>query len=303
MPLRARGDVRWLLLAGLVLALGALTVGLAPMPDPASSRATTVAPSSSTTAIQLHSEPRDRSAPPTPSPTPVPILPGQPPLAIGIRAQLDCDGASRAGAEVPDFEVDPGAASARAAIEQLIDVHYVPWLPLRGYVIQPLGDHWARLVYAPHGRTKALVVLTDALPLFGDADWHVVGLVACPVAEFEPTDGLSTGDATWTDARGRPVAPDVVQQRGDCYGGIRLLVGGRLYVRDPRGTAYEPEQLLTTYDGDVALPRDAIVTTYREGDRRLFLVADRSVVYVADATGAERWPRVRGDAYERIDCN
>ena len=251
------------LLLGSLAAAALILVAILPTPrrgDPTPSgpaRPDAVSPSATAARI----EPTDVSRPTGSVTTVVPsalpsLLPGQPPPTAGLRDQLQCATPGQVnGQETGEYAVSQGAATPEAVFAHLIDIHYLPWLPLRGYRVDRLGRHWARLVYAPAGRVLALAVATDAFPAFDGDAWHMVGVMACDPGEFEPRDGVSTGDAAWTDALGVSVGTSVLEQRGDCYGGTLLRLDGRLYVRDPLGQAYDPGSLLGAYDSDASCRR------------------------------------------------
>jgi hypothetical protein len=70
------------------------------------------------------------------------------------------------------------------------------------------------------------------------------------------------------------------------------------YVRDPHGVL--EAHVVAPYDGDAALPADAVATGFRRGEAELWVSpADAdgdtySAVYVVDGA-VERWPRTRDE--------
>jgi hypothetical protein len=231
-----------------------------------------------------------------------------PSWAIGLTNQLDCITPS----VIHGDEYEPegfawpkeGATEPEEALEVFIRDHYVPWLPGTGYHPTDTNAWWVRWVYTVGGDVKAIVIGSSTLSGDDDGRWRIVAIRACATVEFDPSDGLANGDHVWTDASGQPVPSDVLEERGDCYRGSWIRLDGRMFVRDPSGSAYDPSQLLGSYDGDTMLPAAATRLPYRDRHRSLYLSPDRDAIYVSEGgSTVERWPRVRGDQYERTDCN
>lgn len=118
---------------------------------------------------------------------------------------------------------------------------------------------------------------------------------------IEPGVRLVYDIRIWSEEAGR-VSTSQLLEMEDCYGGRRMRVEGRLFVRDPTD-AYDPAQLLTTYRASVELPVSAKTTAFTDGDRRLYFAEDGAAAFIESPAGVERWPRVRGDEYLRTDCN
>lgn len=164
------------------------------------------------------------------------------------------------------------------------------------------AEHWVLFAHEVEGDPKVVVLVSDIgdVPLPGR--WTATSFAACDATEFDPGARLGYDIRIWSDGV-RRVSTDLLLEREDCYGGRALRVDGKLFVRDPIGDAFDRAQLLTTYRADVTLPGSAVRTTYRDGERRLYLAADGSAAFIESPAGVERWPRVRGDEYVRVDCN
>ena len=145
----------------------------------------------------------------------------------------------------------------------------------------------------------ALIVLEHI-----QAGWVPYQVAACDAADFDGSLRTSTGIIqAGSMSIGQPCAATALTEMPDCYDGTQLTLDGRLYVRDLRGAAYDPQRLLGSFEVDASLPADAVDTGYRQGHRQLFLAPDDRYVYVVSPLRVERWPRVKGDEYGRTDCN
>jgi hypothetical protein len=171
-------------------------------------------------------------------------------------------------------------------------------IPLEGYTRRDGSPRWTLYANLYEGRPVALIVLEHI-----QAGWVPYQLAACDAADFDGSLRMSTGISKWVDSVGSPVAPSALTEMPDCYDGTMLMLDGRLYVRDLRGAAYDPQRLLGTFEVDASLPADVVDTGYRQGHRELFLAPDNRYVYVVSPLRVERWPRVKGDEYGRGDCN
>ena len=239
------------------------------------------------------------TASPRPDPTP-------PPWALDVVGELACGGAPQPiGAVVA--EDSPGSSADRGA-EGALDrwiADVAPFfvaLPLSGFEELRRTEHFVLFAHVAHGGPKAVALATDIGNVPAPGNWTVTRFAACDAAEFDPGARLAHDIRIWSDGAGR-VETTRLLERADCYGRAALRVETRLFVRDPTGNAFDPESLLTTYSANVALPKSARATDYREGGRRLHLAADGTAAFVESPSGVERWPRVRGDEYVRTDCN
>jgi hypothetical protein len=245
----------------------------------------------------------DASDPPTPSTLILPTLEPAPAWAGDARVQLACDGAPAdlAGQATPDPD-SVASETADAAAARIVERAWVHPLPIPQVTFEPsIVDATARLyVYRVGGRTRAAiaVVRRDA-----DRQWYASSVAACPETEFDPTVATGTGPiGRWSDAAGRSVPPAVLAATPDCYGGTQVTFNRRLFVRIPGGGVDEA-QLEIAWAADVPLPKSAIATLYRSGNRRLYRAADGRAIYIATGSRAERLPHVRGDEVLRTDCN
>jgi hypothetical protein len=168
--------------------------------------------------------------------------------------------------------------------------------------VERRSDHFVLFAHRSEGEAKVLVLAVDVGDVPVPGSWTVTRFAACDASEFAPDVRVGYDVRIWTDNKGR-VPTTRLLEREDCYGARALRVDGQLFVRDPTGNAFDPQALLSTYHGNVSLPKSARQTTYRDGDRRLHLAADGSAAFVESPEGVERWPRVRGDEYIRTDCN
>ncbi len=229
-----------------------------------------------------------------------------PPWAFDLPGELECDTPPQqigavVGETLPVMTDDADPQSALASwIGNEARLYVV--LPLEGYTVVERAEHWVLFAHEVDGASKVVVVVADAgdVPLPGR--WSTTAFASCDASEFEPGVDLGYDIQIWSDDQGR-VSTSRLLDREDCYGGRALRLEAKLYVRDPTGQAFDPAQLLTTYDGDVDLPDSATATEYHDGDRHLYLDGDGSAAFIETRHGVERWPRVRGDEYLRTDCN
>jgi hypothetical protein len=78
---------------------------------------------------------------------------------------------------------------------------------------------------------------------------------------------------------GSPIGTLYTSQRDDVW-----------YVRDPEGVFRDPA-LVDGFDAGAELPANAADTTFRQGDRELWVVpGDDSAIYLRSPDGVERWP-------------
>jgi hypothetical protein len=231
---------------------------------------------------------------PTPEPTLTP--PPAPAWVAGLADQLECDGpVANIGGEVPEaFGVGAAGESPDAALASFLGPNN-PFasLPAAGYKKIHADDHWASYAHVVEGRTKAIIVLTDANPLRREPGWLVIGLRACDPSEFDPSVPLTFPVTIWTDAAGNPISTDAIRSSpgpGHCGwdAAIWLDVGGNLYFRDP--DAVMREWTTTLFDPKAELPASAVDTGFRSGEWSLWLEPGGDAYLVSSRT-IERWPR------------
>lgn len=249
--------------------------------------------------IALATPPPAEAINPSSSSTPEPT----PAWASDVVANLECEGEVApigAGGSPEDVAGGSDSNSADGSLSAFLrgDARYYATLPLGGFEPLEGSSTWALYGHVFEGRVKAAATFHD-----DGQTWSLWQVAACDPVEFDPAVPLSIELAFWTNESGTRLPTTTVDNREDCYGGIRLRVEGRLFVADPGGSAYDPAELHGTYDPDADLPPDATDTGYRSGERELHVAADELAVFVVTPTGVERWPRVRGDEYVRIDCN
>ena len=240
------------------------------------------------------------SAGPTPSPAPA--------WTAGAEAALGCDGQPSSfgsdwsqGSFLTAEQPTPGAALADFV--QQVKNFYLPF-PTSGYSELGQTGDGAAYAYSHRGSSRAVVRLHKRDAGAGDL-WYVDDIAGCDPSEWGPDAELPLTVTIWTDAAGRPVPTTAVEMIDDCYNATKLTVAGRLYVWDPlldQGN-YDLGQLDATFSATDPLPEDAVDTGYRSGSLGLYIAADGSAAYVVGADHVERWPHVKGDDYQRIDCN
>lgn len=238
-------------------------------------------------------------------PTTSASLAAPPAWALDVVAELGCAGPpQQLGAVVGDrsLGIAAGATPEQALASWLRNEagNYLV-LPLGGFASRERADHWALFAHEVGGRAKAVVLVSDVGDAASQGPWSATTFAACDAAEFDPDTPLGYDVRIWRDDDG-PVSTTRLLERADCYQARVLRVDGQLFVQDPTGVGFEAAQLLTTYDANVTLPSSAAPTPYMDGDRHLYL-GPGEAAYVRSPEGVERWPRVRGDEYMRIDCN
>jgi hypothetical protein len=252
---------------------------------------------------------------PTPELAPTEPLPsGQTPTPApawyaGADVLLQCDGRplDLGPGWRPEELDDSPSSDAETALARVLDRarrEVVP-LPTSGYqIFEATGDGEA-FTYIFNGAIRAVVVARSDGPN-GAGSWRVASAAACEPGEYNGDLPIGAVAGIWRDAAGVVASPDVVTETVDCYGGRMLRVDGRLFVWDPSAGAdqiYDPAQLEAAFAADADLPLDTVDTGYSSSGRQLALAADGSAAYIVIRDAAERWPHVKGDDYQRIDCN
>jgi len=225
-----------------------------------------------------------------------------PAWAADATTSLECDtGLSTVGPTGP-MDIGEDGSTAGAAVHALLGFtrNSLVIFPTEGFVSRTATNRAELFTYVVGGRVKAAIV-THTRDRAANL-WWVSSAASCDPAEWDPGTPTGVPLRIWTDGAGDRVAASILLERADCYGATVMRLDGRLYVRDP-GQAVDRSQLEATYDGDTALPSTARKQVYRDGDRRLYLARDGKAAYVARPGIVERWPHVRGDEIQRIDCN
>lgn len=225
-----------------------------------------------------------------------------PAWAADATTSLECDtGLSTVGPSGP-MDIGEDGPTSDAAVHALLDFtrNSLVIFPTERFVSRTAASRAELFTYVVDGRVKAAIV---AHTRDRSANlWWVSSVASCDPAEWDPRTPTGVPMRIWTDAAGVRVPASVLLERADCYGATVMRLDGRLYVRDP-GQAVDRSQLEATYDGDTTLPSTAAKQVYRDGDRRLYLALDGKASYVVRPGIVERWPHVRGDEIQRIDCN
>lgn len=259
-----------------------------------------VVPSSPGPATPSASEP-----PPASGPTPTPA----PAWYAGPEVLLECQsgqGEFGQGWQPGDLETSP-MSSGQQALANLLDGVYrtASSFPETGFRLADSTADGEVYTYTDGGAIRAAVV-TRSAEADGSGPWRVTGVAACDPGELGADLPIGAVAGIWRDPTGAVVPSDVVSETADCYHGRKLLVDGRLYVWDPNpgpGEIYDPAQL----DGAIALPSQLPAgvhdTAYVSSGRHLFLARDGSAAYLVRSDRTEQWPHVKGDDYQRTDCN
>jgi hypothetical protein len=247
------------------------------------------------------SEPPDQSTGPTPTPAPA--------WFAGAQVLLGCDGEPSGfgvGWQPGDLGTSP-SSSAERALENLIDRIWLVTAPFptEDFRLFDSTADAAAYTFGYRGAVRAVVIARSDAP-DGTGIWRITDVAACEPSEYGVGLPIGAEFGGWRDATGSIVSGDVVSERQDCYDGIQLRVEGRLFVWDPElgaGSIYDPAQLESTFSADAGLPADAVDTGYTSGGRRLHLAADGKAAFLVSRDGSMQWPHVRGDEYQRTDCN
>lgn len=245
-----------------------------------------------------------------PSPEPTPGLVSASPARAwmtGAAAALGCDGPpSEFGASWRrNALATTDRGTPELALQELanrLNAYGQPF-PTAGF--DEIGRTSEAVVYAHHARgsARAIVIIRSAA-IDRRTVWFVDDLASCDPTEFGPDAAPGIRITGWLDAAGEPVPSTTVGEVADCYFGTRLTVDGWLFVWSPvPDTTYDP----TTLDAAIglvdALPGDAVDTGYRSDGRELHLAADGAAAFVVLPDGIQRWAHVKGDEYQRTDCN
>jgi len=259
-----------------------------------------VVPSSPGPATPLASEP-----PPPSGPTPTPA----PAWYAGAEVLLECQdgqGYFGYGWQPGDVGTLPMSSGQRALANLLDRVDATTSsFPTTGFRLADSTADGEVYTYTDAGAVRA-VVITRADAADGSGSWRVTGVAACEPGELGPDLPVGAVAGIWRDPTGAIVPSDVVSETADCYHDRMLRIDGRLFVWDPSfgpNQSYDATQLDATIAADAQLPRDAVDTHYESSGRYLFLARDGSAAYLVRGDRTERWAHVKGDDYQRTDCN
>jgi len=244
------------------------------------------------------------SAGPAASPSPSPVSP--PAWALAPAEVLECAGSPQPIGAVIGVG-SPTIYDARdpetALLTWMTDVARDTFiLPLDGYTEVASAENWVLFGHESGGRIKAIALAADAGEVPIQGRWTVTQFAACDPSEFAPGVPLSLGATLWTDEDGQPFPITRVVEQAVCGEARLVIVEGQAFVRDPEGAAFNESRLQTSFESDVSLPASAQATPYRQGDRRMYVAADRSAAFISEGNVVERWPRVRKDQYVPPDC-
>jgi len=259
-----------------------------------------VVPSSPSAPTAAVSEPPQPSGP-TPSPAPA--------WYAGAEVLLECrDGQGEFGKgwQPGDLGTSP-MSSGQRALANLLDQAQATTssFPTTGFRLADSTDDGELYTYTVDGSIRAVVV-TRSDEADGSGSWRVTSVAACEPGEMGPDLPIGAVAGVWRDPTGAVVPSDVVSETADCYRDRMLRVNGRLFVWDPNfgpNQSYDPTQLDATITDDSQLPSDAIDTSYASSGRHLYLARDGSAAYLVRADRTEQWAHVKGDEYQRTDCN
>lgn len=277
-------------LAGVAWVVSRTEPDLAGAVSAAASRAPEDTPAATAVPARRATDPTHPSAPVIDGVTPEPA----PAWAIDLAGQLDCDGpAVGLGGEIPDSgspeTFGPTPDGALAAF--LGPGNPYATLPAAGFEPVHLEPHWAEFDYAVDGRTKTIVVLSDA-SIYGTG-WAVMGLRSCDASEFDPSTPLTFPVTIWSDAAGRRVPTETIRSHpGPAHCGdedaIWLTVDGQLFFRDPKHVMADWER--TSFSASATRPSRATDSGYRTGDQALW-IDPKGDAYLVGPDRTERWPR------------
>jgi hypothetical protein len=246
--------------------------------------------------------------PPTPTPSFEPTTAGTTPepapaWAGDASLSLQCSGPPSTIGPTGSLGGGPSDSANTAVMAYLEDdKNAMGVFPLTGFEEADSAPGARLYVYRVNGGVRAAIVVNGQGGR-EDGPWSVGSAASCDAAEFDPATPIGGGVVIWTGASGERVRTSILFEHADCYQGTTLRLAGRLYVRDPSGSAYDPASMEMTYDGHATLPKTAIRQPYSNGNRRLFLAADGRAVYLVSPATVERWPHIKGDEILRTDCN
>lgn len=202
-------------------------------------------------------------------------------------------------------DYDSGLTTVQGAPEDaLADFFAEEWfssLPAEGYRVEREDDGRVLLSYDVAGRTRVAFVVADGTRDFtGDVGWGVETWAQCDPAELpaEVTDGLGIG--VWHDESGARVpvtrvrsgpGPEHCDWQDITFLDLGTGRDTRQFLRDVDGEL--ADLLVTTFDPDATLPRDARDTGLSREGRHLWLAADGTAAYLVDTDDpdhVERWP-------------
>lgn len=224
---------------------------------------------------------------------------GPPAWALGLEAQLQCDGPPQStGGDLGDISDEGEGDSPQDALASLLGTGVWATFPAGGFE-EPIGtEHWARHEYRHEGAIRAIAVTTDLEPwTLAVGTWAVVAIRACDSSEFDPADGVTFPETLWRDAAGKVVRSDLaraMQGPGHCDWGSTtwLTLGDRMFIRDPEGVL--ADLTVVPFEQRRDLPDDAVDTGLRTDQWHLYTVPVDDAVYVLTADGdVERWGRSR----------
>jgi hypothetical protein len=177
--------------------------------------------------------------------------------------------------------------------------------PYLGFRLAASTPEGAAYTYTADGAVRAAVVIrSDAAD--GSGPWRINSVAACEPGELGPDLMAGATAGIWRDATGAVVPSAAVSETADCYFSRQLRVDGRLFVWDPffgPSQNYDAAQLDSEIGRVTALPADARDTGYESSGRHLFVAGDGTAAYLVRDDAIETWAHVKGDEYQRTDCN
>jgi hypothetical protein len=167
-------------------------------------------------------------------------------------------------------------------------------IPRGGYLEARSDADETLYVYQSQGRIVIAIVVSSNVGPDNADPWVADELRACDWTEWGADADLGPGYAAWERPDGRVAW--AVDGAGHCgWESTTLLhLGKHAYARDPQGVL-DPTWLTQPYEHTATLPPDAYDSTYRRGERELWLAADKSAAYAVGANRTESWPRTIQD--------
>jgi hypothetical protein len=237
------------------------------------------------------------------TPTPAPAW------EAGAAAALGCDGGPSgygSGWRRGDLGTS-GQATAEAALRDLLERVAQTTTAFPTQEFRRIDETADASVYAYGygGASRAVVILRRDSGV-DPRSWWVADVASCDPSELGPDFPRDADVGIWRDATGALVPSSKLSERADCYRGTKLTLDGRLFVWDPnlgRDGIYDPAQLDESIAVLAEIPAGAVDTGLIGGNRHLYLAADGTAAFMVRSDGVQRWPHVKGDSYERTDCN
>lgn len=216
--------------------------------------------------------------------------------AGAVADYVACEHGVTQGGWTLDFGPPPAGAGPDDAVARFVESDLFA-IPRAEYTAAGRAEARRLYIHSVSGEPRVAIVVVDLGtspdPGYGDDDgWIVETFATCDPAEFDPQGDEVLPFEIWLNAEGdRVPTTKVMSAPGPEHCGWQsatfLSIDGTGYVADPKGVL---DIEMAGFDEDAVLPPDAVDTGYHRNGRRLWVSADRTIVYIVTDDRVEAWP-------------